>query len=139
MRMTTLALLAGTLLSACATTRMSDQQRLALYSSHAGPPVRTIVYRQPIGWERIDGSHALLTMRPTEAWLLQLPPDCFNWIGAGPTVAISHHAGFVSARFDRISGDSGGTQMDCLIQEIRPVDIAGVRAARDKAMAAASP
>jgi hypothetical protein len=123
-------LLASASLVACATARMSEPEKLALYSSHAGAPVKHIRYTPPIGWDKVDGNHLLLTLRPTEAWLLRLPPACLDWI-AGPTVSISNHAGFISAGFDRVIGSTPTTPMSCRIEEIRPVDVVAVRVARD--------
>lgn len=138
MRALPLALLAGLLLSACATTRMGAPEKLALYTSHAGAPVKSIPYRTPIGWDKIDGSHLLITIRPTEAWLFQLAPNCFDWVGSGPSISITNHAGFVSAKFDHVIGNLPGNRMRCRIEEIRPVDLAAVRLARD-AMEASTP
>jgi hypothetical protein len=138
MRILPLAILAASLLAACATTRMSEPEKLALYTGHAGTPVRSIVYTTPISWEKIDGSHLLLTTRPNQAWLLRLPPNCLHWVGSGPAIAISSQAGFVSAGFDRVTSSAPGAPVTCRIEEIRPVDVAAVRASR-RAMAAITP
>jgi hypothetical protein len=116
------------LLGACASTRMSDAERLALYGAHAGAPVKTIRYTDPIGWEKVDGEHLLLTLRPREVYLMTVSGPCLDWGGASPTIAISAQAGFVSAGFDRISVPD--VPAGCRIEEIRPVDIAAVRAER---------
>ena len=135
---TPLALLAATvLLAACATTRMSEPEKLALYTSHAGAPVKSIVYRTPIGWDKIDGSHLLITIRPTEGWMFTLAPNCFDWVGPGPSISITNHAGFVSAKFDHVTSNAPGGPMRCRIEEIRPVDLAAVRSVRN-AMEASS-
>ena len=120
--MTTRILLAAaivSLLGACATTRMSDAESLSLYSAHAGEPVRTIRYYDPISWEKVDDTHLLLT----------IGGPCLGWGGASPAIGISSQAGYVSAGFDRISVPDvpGG----CRIEPIRPVDIGAVRAERD--------
>ena len=130
--MTTRILLAAaivSLLGACATTRMSDAESLSLYSAHAGEPVRTIRYFDPISWEKVDDNHLLLTMRPREVYLLTIGGPCLGWGGASPAIGISSQAGYVSAGFDRISVPDvpGG----CRIEQIRPVDIGAVRAERD--------
>jgi hypothetical protein len=139
MRILPLAILvASASLAACATTRLSEPEKLALYSSHAGAPVKNIRYTSPISWDKVDGSHLLLTLRPNEAWLFRLPPTCLDWIGTGPTISISNQAGFVSAGFDRVTGSAPGISMSCKIEEIRPVDVAAVRVARD-AMEASTP
>ena len=65
MRIARLALPAASLLllGACATTRMSDPQELALYQGHASAPVRWVRYVEPIGWERIDNFHLVVADR----------------------------------------------------------------------------
>ena len=88
--MTTRILLAAaivSLLGACATTRMSDAESLSLYSAHAGEPVRTIRYFDPISWEKVDDNHLLLTMRPREVYLLTIGGPCLGWGGASPAAA----------------------------------------------------
>ena len=56
-------------LGACATNRLSDTDRLALYDAHAGAPVKQIRFYNAMGWDRIDDEHVLLNMRPKEPWL----------------------------------------------------------------------
>lgn len=139
MRVLLLTLLAIPLLGACATTRMSEGDKLALYTGHAGAPVKSITYRTPISWERIDDSHLLLTIRPNEAWLFELPSGCMSWVGSGPAIEISNQAGFVSAGFDRVTSNAPGAPMGCVIRQIRPIDVAAVKAARIAMEAAAKP
>ena len=119
----------ATLLAACATTRMGDAEKLALYQSNAAAPVKTIRYTDPISWEKVDDDHLLLTLRPREVYLMTVDGPCLDWAGALPAIGISAQAGFVSAGFDRIQVPDvpGG----CRIREIRPVDIVAVRRARD--------
>lgn len=126
-------LMASAALAACASNRMSDDARLALYSAHAGAPVKDIRYNNPIGWEKIDDDHLLLTMRPSEAYLLRISGPCLDWAGGTPTIIVSNNLNRLSAKFDRISVP--GNPASCRIEEIRPVDVAAVRDARD-AMAA---
>ena len=134
MRKLAVFLLAGTL-GACATTEsLSDQQKLALYSGHAGAPVAKIRYRTPIGWEKVDDSHLLLQMRPTESWLLRLSGPCLEWTASVPTIVIDSRdqqltAGFDTIRFNSINAPAA--PMSCRIEEIRPVDLDAARAERD--------
>ncbi|MFC7301235.1 DUF6491 family protein [Cognatiluteimonas weifangensis] len=116
-------------LAACASTgRMSEADKLALYSSHAGAPVRDIRYSNPVGWDKVDDQHLLLTMRPSEVWLLRISGPCLDWGGASPTILISAQTGRLSAGFDRIR--TAESPASCRIEEIRRVDIAAVRAAQ---------
>jgi len=126
-RLPLITLLASMSLAACASmASMSDTQKLALYSSHAGAPVRDIRYTTPLGWDKIDDDHLLLTMRPTEVWLLRISGPCLDWGSGSPTILISPVTGNrLSAKFDRISTPQ--SPVSCRIEEIRPVDIAAVR------------
>jgi hypothetical protein len=119
--------------TACATTRMGDEQKLALYQGQAGPPVKAIRYAEPIGWQRIDDLHLVLDVRPRESWLITMSGPCLGWGRSEQTISISHHAGFVSAGLDSV--DFPVSKISCRISEIRPVDPAAVRAARDAAAA----
>ena len=59
-------------------SHLSDTDRLALYQTHAGAPVKQIRYMEPMGWDRIDDQHVVLQMRPNESWLLRLTGPCLT-------------------------------------------------------------
>ncbi len=123
-------------LGACATNRASDADRLAIYQAHAGAPVKQIRNYQAMGWDRIDGEHILLNMRPKETWLLQLSGNCLDWGNGSPFLTLSSQTGWVMAKFDRVNVK--GAPMSCRIEEIRPVDVQAVRAAEAALRAQAS-
>ena len=132
MRILPIAVLVGSaLLAACATTRMSEPERLALYMNHASEPLQKITYRTPTGWDHIDNSHLLVTIKPTQGWLFKLAPDCMTWTGSGPILSISNMAGTVTAGFDNVTSVGPGIPESCRILEIREVDLAGVRSERN--------
>ena len=131
-----LPMLAMSILAACATGRMSDTDRLALYDAHAGAPVKQIRFYNPMGWDRIDDEHVLLNMRPKETWLLKVSGPCLDWGSASPTLRLSSSGAYVMAKFDRILTE--GSPISCRIEEIRPVDVKAVRAAQDAMTAQAS-
>ena len=117
-------------LAACATARMSEPQRLALYMQHAGEPVTQIRYHDPLGWNRIDDQHVVLDIRPSESWLLTVSGPCLSWGSASPTLSFSSLSGaFITAKIDQIA--TQGSPMSCRIEEIRPLDMKAVRAAQD--------
>ncbi len=116
-------------LAACATNRISDTDRLAIYDAHSGAPVKQIRYYNAMGWDRIDGEHVILNMRPNETWLLKLSGPCLDWGGGSPTLALSSQSGWVMVKFDKVSVQ--GSPVTCRIEEIRPVDVKAVRAAED--------
>ena len=132
MRIMPLSLLAASVfLASCATTpRMSESDELALYMSHS-EQVQKVTYREPIGWDDVGDSHVLLTIKPTEGWLLRLVPDCLDWSGSGPALTVSNIAGVVTSGFDSVTRVGPGTQIGCRIQEIRVVDLGAVRDARN--------
>ena len=114
-------------LVACASAGPRGADRLALYQAHAGEPVRQIRYVNAMGWDRLDDEHILLSMRPRETWLLRISGPCLDWAGGSPLITLSSQGGWVSAKFDRIH--AGDSPISCRIEEIRPVDVAAVRAA----------
>lgn len=124
-----LSAVAVALLAGCASTRMPEADRLALYQAHAGEPVKQIRYYSAMGWDRIDDEHVVLDMRPNESWLLTVSGPCLDWGGASPILRLSSTGPYVMAKFDRIL--TQGSPVSCRIEEIRPIDVKGLRAARD--------
>ncbi len=111
----------------CATTGSSDSARLALYMDNAGAPVNQIRNVSAMGWERVDGEHVLLNMRPKETWLLKLSGNCLDWGGGSPLLAVTSQTGWLISKFDGVKVP--GSPVTCRIDEIRPVDMQAVRAA----------
>ena len=136
MRIMPLSLLAASVfLASCATTpRMSESDELALYMSHS-EQVQKVTYREPTGWDDVGDSHVLLTIKPTEGWLLRVAPGCLDWSGSGPVLNVSRLAGVVTSGFDKITrvspGPGLGIPMSCRIEDIRVVDLGAVRDARN--------
>ncbi len=141
MRTMLAAVTAALVLAGCATGRLSDTERLALYQQHAGAPVNQIRYLDPMGWDRIDDQHVVLQMRPNESWLLRLSGPCLQWGTGSPFIGLSSFSGMTLSRFDKVIAP-GSPQISCLIQEIRPLDVkalkAGEKALREKAAAQTS-
>ena len=129
-------LLAVASLSACATNRMSDTDRLALYQAHAGEPVKQIRNTNAMGWDRVDDQHVVLNMRPKESWLVKVSGPCLDWGSGSPVLRLSSTGPYVMAKFDRILTE--GSPASCRIEEIRPVDVKALRAAQDAMAAQAS-
>ena len=128
-------LLAAIAVSACATNRPSEADRLAPYQAHAGEPVKQIRFHNAMGWDRIDDEHVLLNMRPSETWLLKVSGPCLDWGSASPILRLSSTGPYVMAKFDRILTE--GSPVSCRIEEIRPVDAKAVRAAESELRASA--
>ena len=113
------------LVAGCASTRPSDADRLALYEAHAGAPVNQIRYLEPMGWDRIDDQHVVLMMRPNESWLLTLSGPCLAWNRGSPFLGLSSFNGMTLSRLDKVV--VSGSQLSCMIQEIRPLDVKALR------------
>ena len=136
MKIQVIPLLAVFGLVSCATNRPSEADRLAVYEAHAGEPVKQIRNHDAMGWDRIDGEHILLSMRPKETWLLKLSGPCLDWGSGSPFLKLSSQTGWVMAKFDRVLVQ--GSPVSCRIEEIRPVDVKAVRAAESELRAQAS-
>ena len=122
------ALSASLALAACS-SGMTRADRLSLYQANAGEPVAKINYFSPQGWEEVDDNHIVVTMRPKESYLMRLSGPCLDYDnGAAGMLISTQTGGWVQAKFDRVA--FGGSNMNCRIEEIRPLDIEGVRAQR---------
>lgn len=113
----------------CATGRLGDAERLALYRAHAGAPVRDFSYTRSLnGWTALGDSALAVWARPNQAYLLELFGPCSD-LQYAPTILISNQFDRVSAGFDRVSviGGTGGIRMACRIHAIRPLDVKALR------------
>ncbi len=115
--------------ASCASTRMSEPDKLALYQGQASAPVKWVRYLDPIGWERIDDSHLVVNVRPRESWLLTMSSPCLGWGRGDQMISIRHNGGVVSAGLDSV--DLPQSRVACRISEIRTVDPVAVRDARN--------
>ena len=116
----------------CATSPgMRDADRLALYEQHAGPPVPSFRYLSISGWTPLGDSALAVWTRPSEAYLLTLSGSCPDLKFAN-AISLSSQFRTVHARFDRVLPIGPGPNMSiaCHIQEIRPLDVRGVRQAQ---------
>ena len=122
-----LPMLATLGLTACASNRMTDGDRLAMIRAHAGEPVRQIRNYNAMGWDQVDDQHVLLSMRPSETWLLRVSGPCLDWGSGSPVLGLSSQGPYVMAKLDRILVN--GSPVSCRIEEIRQVDTKAMRAA----------
>ena len=133
---TSLAIVAllATALCACATTGMSDSDKLALYRSHAGAPVNSFHYFGQInGWTSLGDSAIAVWTRPNQAWLLDLAGRCPD-IEYTPVIGVTSQFNRVSAKFDKvIARNRGSMEIPCQISEIRPLDVKAIRGAEKTA------
>ena len=120
-------------LGACATTGMSDSDKLALYRSHAGAPVNSFHYFGQInGWTPLGDSALAVSTRPSQAYLLELYGPCPD-LDYAPAISLSNMMSRVSARFDNVyvhGGGSSSMRIPCRIETIRPLDVKALKQAQ---------
>ena len=126
-------------LASCASTpSMSDDQKLALYRTHAGAPVSGFHYFGRFdSWTDIGDQAVAIWTRPSEAWLLELSGPC-SGLEFTPVIGVTSQTGVVSAHFDSVLVRNNGMHdFPCTIQTIRPLDTKAIkqaeRTARDQA------
>jgi hypothetical protein len=129
------SVLAAIAISGCATnSSLRDAERLTLYRSHAGEPVKTIQYSgQYNGWAPLSDGAFVLWTRPSQAWLVDLYPPCSE-LDYAYSIGFRNLNGSLSARFDQVYiGSNNLIPISCAIREIRPLDIKAIRAAEKDA------
>lgn len=116
-------------LTACATPRISDSERYALYREHAGEPVKSFRYFGNInGWTPLDRTALVVWTRPGQAYLLETSGPCQD-LEFAQNISLTNMAGEVSARFDKVivHGSGQAVRIPCRIEEIRPIDVKSLR------------
>ncbi|WP_242108532.1 DUF6491 family protein [Luteimonas aquatica] len=128
------------LLASCATTGLSDADKLALYKDHAGKPVSSFRYFGRIdGWTPLGDSAVAVWTKPNEAYLLSLYGPCNN-LAFTPVIGVTSQMNQVYAKFDKvIARDRGSIELPCRIDEIRPLDVKAIRQAEKSARDQAAP
>ena len=119
-------------LSACATDRLSDPEKLALYRAHAAAPVQSFRYLSRVdGWTALGDSALAIWTRPSEAYLLEIDGPCPE-LDFAHAIGLTSQSGTVHARFDRVipRTSAGGPQpMPCNIRQIRRLDVKALKSA----------
>ena len=138
-----LAAIALMALQGCATSGMTEAEKLATYRAAAGEPVSSFTYLGRIsGWTPLDDEHIAVWTRPKEAWLLSFSGSCQD-IEFTPMIGLTSQGSRVYAGFDKVLVDSPNSmRLPCRIREIRPLDVTRIReaekAAREEAQDASS-
>lgn len=118
----------------CATNRLDDAERLAIYRAHAGAPVSSFRHFTGLnGWTPLGDSAVAVWARHNDVYLLELNGPCPD-LEFAQAISVTSQMGTVNARFDKvIVRDRNAMTMPCQIREIRPVDIKAIRhAERDR-------
>ena len=122
------ALVAMLGLSACASTGLSDADRLALHRDNAGAEVNSFSFFGRLnGWTPLGDSALAVWTRPGEAWLLELFGPCPD-LEYTQAIGLTSSASRVYARFDKVL--VRGPMSDgipCNIQTIRSLDVKALR------------
>ncbi|WP_293716679.1 MULTISPECIES: DUF6491 family protein [unclassified Stenotrophomonas] len=129
-KMLVAAMLAATLAGCATTGKLSSDERLQLYRSHAGAPVNSFKYFGSLnGWTELGDSALAVWTRPNEAWLLNLGGPCMD-LSYAPAITVTNMMGQVSARFDRVIVHGSGpmAHVPCRIDSIQPLDVKALRA-----------
>jgi len=129
-KMLVAAMLAATLTGCATTGKLSSDERLQLYRSHAGAPVNSFKYFGSLnGWTELGDSALAVWTRPNEAWLLNLGGPCMD-LSYAPAITVTNMMGQVSARFDRVIVHGSGpmAHVPCRIDSIQPLEVKALRA-----------
>ncbi|WP_312369866.1 DUF6491 family protein [Stenotrophomonas sp.] len=129
-KMLVAAMLAATLAGCATTGKLSSDERLQLYRSHAGAPVNSFKYFGSLnGWTELGDSALAVWTRPNEAWLLNLGGPCMD-LSYAPAITVTNMMGQVSVRFDRVIVHGSGpmAHVPCRIDSIQPLDVKALRA-----------
>jgi len=120
--------------AACATTGMSQEEKLATYRAHAGEPVPSFRYFGEInGWTSLGDRNIAVWTKPSEAWLLELSGPCPD-IDYAPAISVTNQFNRVSAKFDKVVVHGAGTpRVPCRIDTIRPLDVKAIKQAEKTA------
>jgi hypothetical protein len=119
-------------LAACATGRMTDNERLALYRAHAAAPVKSFRYLSRIdGWTPLGDKAVAIWTRPNEAYLLEVDGPCPD-LDFAQAISLTNQFGIVYSRFDKViprTSTGGPEPVPCHIRQIRPLDVKALRSA----------
>ncbi|MGY0634316.1 DUF6491 family protein [Luteimonas sp. A478] len=121
-------LLSALLLAGCASTGMDSGEKLAMYRTSAGEPVRSFHFFGRLhSWTPLGDRALAVWTKPREAWLLELTGSCPD-LAFAHSVSITSSLNTVHARFDRVRPMGAGPMaIACQIGEIRPLDVSALR------------
>ncbi|MDI9240699.1 DUF6491 family protein [Lysobacter sp. LF1] len=127
------AVLATFVLGGCASDRLTDADRLALYRAHAGAPVPSFQYfGQLDGWTPLGNTALAVWTRPSQVYLLELQATCTD-LDFANAISVTNQFGRVYSRFDKVLVlGSAVRHVPCWIREIRPIDVKALRAAEQE-------
>lgn len=106
---------------------LADRQ--AAYTAAAGAPVKHFDFFVPMwSWEPLGSDQVVVYTKPKEAWLLDVP-GCTELPYAN-TIGVTSNLHQVSINFDKVV--TGRNELACTIKQIRPVDVARLKAVQQE-------
>lgn len=131
MRLLLSALCFAVVISGCASTGMSRNDRVALYQQHAGDPVGNFKnWNRSLQWRALSNDALVVWARPSEAFLLEFRNSCPGLISARE-ITISNSGQLVVAGFDSVRITSPlANRTACRITTIRPLDLPAISDAK---------
>ena len=113
----------------------APNEALARYQSVAGPSVQFMPFFRLEEWEALDDEHLVVWTSRRDAWLLEVWPNC-NGLITSPTVAITSNVQRAYVNIDKVLLAHHET---CRIQDIRSIDVAALKRAREAEKSAQVP
>jgi hypothetical protein len=100
------------------------------YAAYTGDPVREVRYTQLYNWQRSTDKAVVLWTRPSNAYMLTLAHTCDPLRGGRVVIQVGGVAsvpGVLRPGDDLIVGP-----IQCRVTEIRPIDLAAIKADRKR-------
>jgi hypothetical protein len=114
----------------CATTGAAQKSamnpRLERYRPYIGAPIERIVSFKLDSWESISSTQVILWTGINEAYLVSVRAPCLD-LDTAEKIAVTSTASSIT-RFEKLIVGRDGRQ--CWINEIRPIDVARMKADR---------
>ena len=98
--------------------------RQAAYAAAARDPVRSFRFFELYSWEPLGDSQLAIYTKPSEAYLVTVMGPCPDLEFAN-IIGLTSFASEVQAGFDKVL--TGRPYIPCIIQQIRPVDLARLK------------
>ena len=98
------------------------------YAAYAGTPISEFRFTQLYNWQRIGDKSMVLWTKPSTAYLLTLANQC-DALDSRVTLQVGGVDG-VQGRLQAGTGDVIIGQLHCSVQQIQPIDLVALRAAK---------
>lgn len=125
------SLFVAVLISACASTGLSRDERVELYRANAGDPVGSFKnWNRSLQWRALSNDALVVWARPSEAFLLEFRNSCAGLVSARE-ITISNSGQLVASGFDSVRITSPlANRTACRISSIRPLNMQAINDAK---------